>query len=76
MGLRLIPVGHRGHVVLPLKQSSMVNEKGQDYVILDQVRGRGKYVGTYLALTTLERYWYGEGEIKFYLDGGLHAMSD
>lgn len=31
--------------------------------------GRGQYVGTYMALTTLERYWYGEGEVKFYIDG-------
>lgn len=46
-----------------------ITVKGEDYVILDQVRGRGKYIGTYLALTTLERYWYGEGEVKFYLDG-------
>ena len=46
-----------------------ITEKGKDYVILDGVKGRGQYVGTYLALTTLERYWYGEGEIKFYLDG-------
>ena len=46
-----------------------ITEKGQDYVILDNVRGRGRYVGTYMALTTLERYWYGEGEVKFYLDG-------
>ena len=46
-----------------------ITQKGQDYVILDGVRGRGQYVGTYMALTTLERYWYGEGEIKFYLDG-------
>ena len=38
-------------------------------MILDGVRGRGQYVGTYLALTSLERYWYGEGEVKFYLDG-------
>ena len=22
-----------------------------------------------MALTALERYWYGEGEVKFYLDG-------
>lgn len=43
-------------------------KKGQDYVILDNVSGRGSYVGTYLALTTLERYWWGEGEVKFYLD--------
>ena len=41
----------------------------QDYVILDGVHGRGQYIGTYLALTTLERYWWGEGEVKFYLDG-------
>ncbi len=46
-----------------------ITEKKKDYVILDHVKGRGQYVGTYLALTALERYWYGEGEIKFYLDG-------
>lgn len=41
----------------------------EDYTVLDGVSGRGQYVGTYLALTTLERYWWGEGEFKFYLDG-------
>ncbi len=46
-----------------------LTEKGWDYVILDKVKGKGHYVGTYMALTTLERYWYGEGEVKFYLDG-------
>ena len=45
-----------------------LTEKAKDYVILDNVHGSGKYVGTYLALTTLERYWYGEGEVKIYLD--------
>ena len=40
----------------------------EDYVILDGVQGRGKYVGTYLALTTLERHWWGEGEVKFFID--------
>lgn len=40
-----------------------------DYVILDGVSGRGHYIGTYVALTTLERYWWGEGEVKFFLDG-------
>lgn len=48
---------------------SRLTEKAQDYVILDNVRGKGHYVGTYMALTTLERYWWGEGELKFYLDG-------
>lgn len=45
-----------------------VTQKKRDYVILDNVRGRGKYVGTYLGIAALERYWYGEGEIKFYID--------
>ena len=44
---------------------------GSRYVVLDGVQGRGQYIGTYLALTTLERYWWGEGEMKFYLDGDL-----
>jgi hypothetical protein len=39
------------------------------YVILDGVKGRGRYVGTFLAWTQLEKGWFGEGEIKFYLDG-------
>ncbi|MDC7286366.1 DUF2961 domain-containing protein [Blautia schinkii] len=43
----------------------------EDYVILDGIKGKGHYVGTYLALTALERYWYGEGEMKFYLDGDI-----
>jgi hypothetical protein len=39
------------------------------YVILDGVRGRGQYVGTFLAWTQLEKGWWGEGEIKFFIDG-------
>ena len=39
------------------------------YVILDGVRGNGHYVGTFMAWTQLSDEWFGEGEIKFYLDG-------
>ncbi len=39
------------------------------YVILDGVKGQGRYVGTFLAWTQLGKGWFGEGEIKFYLDG-------
>ena len=42
---------------------------GQVYTILDGVRGRGQYVGTYLAWGVHNTGWWGEGEIKFYLDG-------
>src|SRR5258706_3476686 len=41
----------------------------EDYTILDGVRGRGHYVGTALAWGVNSCGWWGEGEIKFYLDG-------
>ncbi|RMH57082.1 MAG: DUF2961 domain-containing protein [Candidatus Hydrogenedentota bacterium] len=41
----------------------------QVYTILDGVRGRGHYVGTYMAWGVNNNGWWGEGEIKFYLDG-------
>ncbi len=41
----------------------------QDYTILDGVRGRGHYVGTYLAWGVNSNGWWGEGEIKFFFDG-------
>jgi hypothetical protein len=39
------------------------------YTILDGVKGQGQYVGTYLAWEVKSPGWWGEGEIKFYLDG-------
>lgn len=39
------------------------------YTILDKVKGQGQYVGTYLAWGVNNTGWWGEGEIKFYLDG-------
>jgi hypothetical protein len=39
------------------------------YTILDGVRGQGHYVGTYMAWGVNNTGWWGEGEIKFYLDG-------
>lgn len=41
----------------------------QVYTILDGVEGKGQYVGTYLAWGVHNNGWWGEGEIKFYLDG-------
>lgn len=41
----------------------------QDYIILDNVKGRGAYLGTFISLSSLSRYWWGEGEVKFYVDG-------
>jgi hypothetical protein len=39
------------------------------HTILDRVDGRGKYVGTYIAWGVNRPGWWGEGEIKFFLDG-------
>ena len=40
-----------------------------DYTILDGVKGWGHYVGTYLAWGVHNTGWWGEGEIKFFVDG-------
>lgn len=39
------------------------------HTILDGVEGRGQYAGTYLAWQCNQGGWWGEGEVKFYLDG-------
>jgi len=41
----------------------------QDHVILDGVRGQGQYVGTHLLWGVHNEGWWGEGEVKFFLDG-------
>lgn len=40
----------------------------QDHVVLDNVSGRGHYVGTYMAWGVNNAGWWGEGEIKFFID--------
>ena len=37
--------------------------------ILDGVSGRGQYVGTYCAWGVNNSGWWGEGELKFFIDG-------
>ena len=39
------------------------------YTIVDGVKGKGQYVGTYLTHGANSPGWWGEGEIKFYIDG-------
>ena len=46
--------------------------KGVDYTILPKVEGRGRYMGTNMGVIGNEKYrgtWFGEGEVKIYLDG-------
>jgi hypothetical protein len=39
------------------------------YTIIDGIKGRGHYVGTYMAWGINNNGWWGEGEIKFFMDG-------
>jgi hypothetical protein len=42
---------------------------GQEYLIVDGIRGQGQYVGTFMAWQQNNAGWWGEGEIKMYIDG-------
>ena len=46
------------------------------YTILDGVTGRGQYVGTYMAWGVHNSGWWGEGEIKFFIDGDAEFPDD
>ena len=39
------------------------------YTVVDGIQGRGHYVGTYVAWGSNNNGWWGEGELKFYMDG-------
>ena len=40
-----------------------------DYTIVVNIKGKGHFVGTYLAWGVNNNGWWGEGEIKFFMDG-------
>lgn len=40
-----------------------------DYTMIDGIKGKGHYVGTYMAWGVNNNGWWGEGEIKFFMDG-------
>jgi hypothetical protein len=39
------------------------------YTIVDGIKGKGHYIGTYMTWGVNNVGWWGEGEIKFYMDG-------
>jgi hypothetical protein len=44
-------------------------QTGSIFSILDGIKGQGQYVGTFLGVGVKNNGWWGEGEIKFYMDG-------
>lgn len=45
------------------------NTAKKDILLIDGVKGKGQYVGTFLAWGVTNTGWWGEGEIKFFMDG-------
>ncbi|MFQ5928632.1 MAG: glycoside hydrolase family 172 protein [Acidobacteriota bacterium] len=41
----------------------------EDFTILPQRRGKGRYIGAILGIRYEDSRWWGEGEIKIYMDG-------
>ena len=39
------------------------------HTIVDNIKGKGHYVGTYMGVGVTNNGWWGEGEIKFFMDG-------
>lgn len=52
------------------RRTNPVGER-EVYTLVDGIHGQGHYVGTYMAWQVNSNGWWGEGEIKFYLDGDL-----
>jgi hypothetical protein len=41
----------------------------EDFELLPKRTGKGRFLGTVLGIRTMEEHWWGEGEIKIYMDG-------
>lgn len=57
-----------GYLHAQFRRSNPLPHK-QDHVLLEGVQGQGQYVGTYIAWGSHNSGWWGEGEIKFFMDG-------
>lgn len=50
-------------------RQSMTTREHPEHTIVDGISGQGHYVGTSLGWTQMSDGWWGEGEIKFFMDG-------
>lgn len=44
-------------------------EPGKNHMILNKIQGKGTFVGTFMTFKTDFTTWWGEGEVKFFIDG-------
>ncbi|MFC0674888.1 glycoside hydrolase family 172 protein [Brachybacterium hainanense] len=59
--------GEDGYLHAQWRRSNPLADR-TPHVLLDGIEGQGHYVGTYIAWGSHSNGWWGEGEIKFYLD--------
>jgi hypothetical protein len=64
----LAPVAEEAACFHAQFRRNRINETS-DYTIVDNLRGKGQFVGLYMAWGVHNTGWWGEGEIKFYMDG-------
>ena len=57
-----------GRLHVHFRRENPTTEK-EDFVILPLREGRGRFLGTVIGIRSLGPNWWGEGEVKFYLDG-------
>lgn len=57
-----------GRLHVLFKRSNPTTEK-QDFELLPKRTGKGVFIGAVVGVRTLRDGWWGEGEIKFYMDG-------
>ncbi len=57
-----------GYLHASWRRSNPVPER-EVHTIVDGVEGWGRYIGTYLAVGVNGPGWWGEGEVKFFVDG-------
>ena len=48
---------------------SMTTRDYPEHIIVDGIKGKGQFVGVYLAWEQLSNGWWGEGELKCFMDG-------
>ena len=46
-----------------------IYNESSDFTVLDGVKGQGQFVGVYMAWGLTNNGWWGEGEMKFFIDG-------
>jgi hypothetical protein len=59
-----------GRLHVLFRRENPTTEK-QDFVMLPRRTGKGRYLGAVIGVRNLHGGWWGEGEIKIYLDGDL-----